>query len=67
MQSHVAPEPRVGFDLMIANAFEPVIADSLFKGVAEIVIERGLLTCAQFDEILQPTMLTLPRKPLDFN
>ncbi|KML19679.1 MULTISPECIES: aspartate ammonia-lyase [Burkholderia] len=37
------------------------------KGVAEIVIERGLLTRAQLDEILQPTMLTLPRKPLAFN
>lgn len=37
------------------------------RGVAEIVIERGLLTRAQLDEILQPTMLTLPRKPLAFN
>ncbi|MDN8035883.1 hypothetical protein [Burkholderia vietnamiensis] len=30
-------------------------------------IERGLLTREQLDEILQPTMLTLPRKPLAFD
>jgi hypothetical protein len=36
------------------------------RSVADIVIERGLLTRAQLDEILQPAMLTQPRKALVF-
>jgi aspartate ammonia-lyase len=36
------------------------------RGVPEIVIERGLLTRSQLDEILQPAMLTRPRAALEF-
>jgi aspartate ammonia-lyase len=36
------------------------------RGVTEIVIEKGLLTRLQLDEILQPAMLTQPRVALGF-
>jgi aspartate ammonia-lyase len=36
------------------------------RGVAEIVIERGLLTREQLDQILQPDMLTAPRQAIQF-
>ncbi|WP_144444238.1 hypothetical protein, partial [Caballeronia arationis] len=32
------------------------------RSVAEIVVEKGLLSQLQLDEILQPAMLTQPRK-----
>jgi aspartate ammonia-lyase len=36
------------------------------RGVAEIVIERGLLTREKLDQILQPEMLTAPRQAIVF-
>lgn len=36
------------------------------RGVAEIVVERGLLTREQLEQILQPEMLTAPRQAIRF-
>ncbi len=54
-----ALNPYIGY----SNATE-VAQEALASGksVYELVLEKGLLTKAQLDEILQPAMLTRPRK-----
>jgi aspartate ammonia-lyase len=56
-----ALNPYIGY----TNATE-VAQEALVSGrsVAEIVIERGLLTRAQLEDILKPAMLTQPRQQL---
>ena len=54
-----ALNPYIGY----TNSTE-VAKEALATGrsVAEIVVEKGLLSQSQLDEILQPAMLTQPRK-----
>ncbi|BFG77503.1 aspartate ammonia-lyase [Paraburkholderia terrae] len=58
-----ALNPYIGY----TNATQ-VAQEALASGrsVAEIVIEKGLLSRAQLDEILQPSMLTQPRQAVVF-
>lgn len=58
-----ALNPYIGYVNATQVAQEALVSG---RGVAEIVIERGLLTQAQIDEILQPEMLTQPRPGLAF-
>ena len=53
-----ALNPYIGY----ANATEvAAIAHATGKGVAEIVLERGLMSAEQLDEVLRPEVLTRPR------
>jgi aspartate ammonia-lyase len=54
-----ALNPYIGYENASSVARE---AYSSGKGVAEIVLARGLLTRAQLDDILRPEVLTQPRK-----
>jgi aspartate ammonia-lyase len=53
-----ALNPLIGYENATAVAKE---AHATGKGVAEIVLERGLLTKEQLDEVLRPEVLTQPR------
>lgn len=53
-----ALNPLIGYENATAVAKE---AHATGRGVAEIVLERGLLTKEQLDEALRPEMLTQPR------
>ena len=53
-----ALNPFIGYENASAVAKE---AHATGKGVAEIVLEQGLLTKEQLDEILRPEVLTQPR------
>jgi aspartate ammonia-lyase len=53
-----ALNPLIGYENATAVAKE---AHATGRGVAEIVLERGLLTREQLDEALRPEMLTQPR------
>jgi aspartate ammonia-lyase len=53
-----ALNPFIGYENASAVAKE---AHATGKGVAEIVLEKGLLTKEQLDEILRPEVLTQPR------
>jgi len=53
-----ALNPLIGYENASAVAKE---AYSTGKGVAEIVLEKGLLTKEQLDEVLRPEVLTQPR------
>jgi aspartate ammonia-lyase len=52
-----ALNPLIGYENATAVAKE---AHATGKGVAEIVLERGLLTKEQLDEVLRPEVLTQP-------
>ena len=54
-----ALNPYIGYTNATAVAQEALASG---RGVAQIVLEKGLLTQAQLDAILQPAMLTQPRK-----
>ncbi|GAB3627603.1 aspartate ammonia-lyase [Pandoraea terrae] len=54
-----ALNPYIGYTHATAVAQEALASG---RSVAEIVLENGLLSQAQLDEILQPAMLTQPRK-----
>ncbi|MCG5074227.1 aspartate ammonia-lyase [Paraburkholderia tagetis] len=56
-----ALNPYIGYTNATQVAQEALVSG---RGVAEIVIERGLLTRAQLEDILKPTMLTQPRHNL---
>jgi aspartate ammonia-lyase len=56
-----ALNPYIGYLNATQVAQEALVSG---RSVAEIVIERGLLTRAQLDDILKPTMLTQPRHNL---
>jgi aspartate ammonia-lyase len=58
-----ALNPYIGYVNATQVAQEALVSG---RGVTEIVIEKGLLTRAQLDEILQPAMLTQPRVALAF-
>ncbi|AUT66892.1 aspartate ammonia-lyase [Paraburkholderia terrae] len=58
-----ALNPYIGYDNATQVAQEALVSG---RGVPEIVIEKGLLTRVQLDEILQPEMLTQPRVALAF-
>ena len=53
-----ALNPVIGYENATSVAQEAL---SLGKSVTEVVLERGLLTREQLDEILQPEVLTQPR------
>ena len=53
-----ALNPLIGYENASAVAKE---AYATGKGVAEIVLEKGLLTKEQLDEVLRPEVLTQPR------
>ncbi|MBL8057837.1 MAG: aspartate ammonia-lyase [Anaerolineales bacterium] len=53
-----ALNPYIGYEHATAIAKE---AHATGRGVAELVLEKGLLTQAQLDEILRPEILTQPR------
>ncbi len=53
-----ALNPWIGYDQATAIAEE---ADRTGKSVVALVLERGLLTKAQLDDILRPEVLTRPR------
>jgi aspartate ammonia-lyase len=53
-----ALNPLIGYENATAVAKE---AHATGRGVAEIVLERGLLTKEQLDEVLRPEVLTQPR------
>jgi len=53
-----ALNPLIGYENTTAVAKE---AYATGKGVAEIVLERGLMTKEQLDEVLRPEVLTQPR------
>lgn len=53
-----ALNPFIGYENASAVAKEAYATD---KSVTEIVLERGLLTKAELDEILKPEVLTRPR------
>jgi len=53
-----ALNPLIGYENASAVAKE---AHATGKGVAEIVLEKGLLTKEQLDEVLRPEVLTQPR------
>ena len=53
-----ALNPLIGYENATAVAKE---AHATGKGVAEIVLARGLLTKEQLDEVLRPEVLTQPR------
>jgi aspartate ammonia-lyase len=59
-----ALNPYIGYVNATQVAQQALISG---RGVAEIVVERGLLTRAQLDEILQPAMLTQPRQAIAFD
>jgi aspartate ammonia-lyase len=56
-----ALNPYIGYENASAVAKE---AAATGKGVAEIVLDRGLLTKEQLDDILRPENLTQPRRVL---
>lgn len=56
-----ALNPYIGYTNATAVAKAALISG---RGVAEIVLERGLLTQHDLDEILQPEALTQPRTPV---
>ena len=56
-----ALNPYIGYTNATQVAQEALVSG---RSVAEIVIERGLLTRAQLEDILKPTMLTQPRHNL---
>jgi aspartate ammonia-lyase len=56
-----ALNPYIGYTNATQVAQEALVSG---RSVAEIVIERGLLTRAQLEDILKPTMLTQPRHHL---
>jgi aspartate ammonia-lyase len=58
-----ALNPYIGYVNATQVAQEALVSG---RGVSEIVIERGLLTRVQLDQILQPAMLTQPRLTLGF-
>ncbi|MFM0180776.1 aspartate ammonia-lyase [Paraburkholderia nemoris] len=58
-----ALNPYIGYVNATQVAQEALVSG---RGVPEIVIEKGLLTRLQLDEILQPEMLTQPRVALAF-
>lgn len=58
-----ALNPYIGYVNATQVAQEALVSG---RGVPEIVIEMGLLTRLQLDEILQPAMLTQPRVVLGF-
>ena len=58
-----ALNPYIGYVNATQIAQEALLSG---RGVAEIVVERGLLTPAQLDQILQPDMLTAPRQAIVF-
>ncbi|MFO7585462.1 MAG: hypothetical protein R6W69_12090 [Anaerolineales bacterium] len=53
-----ALNPYIGYENASAVAKE---AHASGRGVAEIVLEKGLLTQAELDDILRPEVLTQPR------
>jgi aspartate ammonia-lyase len=53
-----ALNPIIGYENATAVAKE---AQATGKGVAEIVLAKGLLTKEQLDDILRPEVLTQPR------
>jgi aspartate ammonia-lyase len=56
-----ALNPYIGYTNATQVAQEALVSG---RSVADIVIERGLLTRAQLEDILKPTMLTQPRHNL---
>ena len=54
-----ALNPYIGYTHATEVAQEALVTG---RSVADIVIGRGLLSQTQLDEILQPAMLTQPRK-----
>ncbi|MEM5404684.1 aspartate ammonia-lyase [Paraburkholderia unamae] len=56
-----ALNPYIGYTNATQVAQEALVSG---RSVAEIVIERGLLTRTQLEDILKPTMLTQPRHQL---
>ncbi|WP_277188718.1 aspartate ammonia-lyase [Caballeronia sp. BR00000012568055] len=58
-----ALNPYIGYVNATQVAQEALLSG---RGVAEIVVERGLLTPAQLEQILQPDMLTAPRQAIVF-
>jgi len=56
-----ALNPYIGYTNATQVAQEALVSG---RSVADIVIERGLLTRAQLEDILKPTMLTQPRHHL---
>ncbi|CAD6542881.1 Aspartate ammonia-lyase [Paraburkholderia hiiakae] len=56
-----ALNPYIGYTNATQVAQEALVSG---RSVAEIVIERGLLTRTQLEDILKPTMLTQPRHNL---
>lgn len=58
-----ALNPYIGYVNATQVAQEALLSG---RGVAEIVIERGLLSREQLEQILQPDMLTAPRQAIVF-
>ncbi|MBR7974125.1 aspartate ammonia-lyase [Burkholderia vietnamiensis] len=58
-----ALNPYIGYVNATQVAQEALLSG---RGVAEIVIERGLLSREQLEQILQPDMLTAPRQAIAF-
>lgn len=56
-----ALNPYIGYENASAVAKEAYASG---KGVAEIVLEKGLLSKEQLDDILRPEVLTQPRRAL---
>ncbi|MGV2292508.1 aspartate ammonia-lyase [Trinickia sp. YCB016] len=59
-----ALNPYIGYTNATQVAQEALVSG---RSVAEVVIEKGLLTREQLDEILQPALLTQPRQTLSLS